>query len=73
MQGTLVRALVWEDPTCCGETKPVRNNYWAYALEPVSHKYWALMLQLLKPVRLEPVLCSKRGHRNEKHANRNEE
>ena len=26
-QGTQVRALVWEDPTCCGATKPVRHNY----------------------------------------------
>ena len=22
-----VPALVWEDPTCCGATKPVRHNY----------------------------------------------
>ena len=27
MQGTRVQALVWEDPTCRGETKPVRHNY----------------------------------------------
>ena len=27
MQGTRVRALVWEDPTCHGATKPVRHNY----------------------------------------------
>ena len=27
MRGTRVRALVWEDPTCCGATKPVRYNY----------------------------------------------
>ena len=27
MQGTRVRALVWEDPTCRGPTKPVRHNY----------------------------------------------
>ena len=27
MQGTWVRALVWEDPTCCGATKPVHHNY----------------------------------------------
>ena len=27
MQGTRVRALVWEDPTSCGATKPVRHNY----------------------------------------------
>ena len=38
MQGTRVRSLVWEDPTCCGATKPV------------CHNYWACVLQLLKPV-----------------------
>ena len=27
MQGTRVRALVREDPTCCGATKPVSHNY----------------------------------------------
>ena len=27
MQGTWVRALVWEDPTCREATKPVRHNY----------------------------------------------
>ena len=27
MQGTLVRALVREDPTCHRATKPVRHNY----------------------------------------------
>ena len=27
MQETWVRALVLEDPTCCGATKPVRHNY----------------------------------------------
>ena len=27
MQGTRVRALAWEDPTCCGATKPVSHNY----------------------------------------------
>ena len=31
MQGTLVRALVWEDPTCRGVTRPVSHNYWACA------------------------------------------
>ena len=44
MQGTQVRSLVREDPTCRGATKPVRHNYWACALEPT---------------RLEPVLCNK--------------
>ena len=27
MEGTRVRALVREDPTCRGATKPVRHNY----------------------------------------------
>ena len=27
MQGTWVRALVWEDATCCGATRPVSHNY----------------------------------------------
>ena len=27
MQGTQVRSLVWEDPTCRGATKPMRHNY----------------------------------------------
>ena len=27
MQGTRVRSLAWEDPTCRRATKPVRHNY----------------------------------------------
>ena len=27
MQGTRVRALVWEDSTCCGATGPMSHNY----------------------------------------------
>ena len=27
MQGTRVRALVWEDPTCHGATRPVSHKY----------------------------------------------
>ena len=60
-QGTRVRALVWEAPTCRGATKPTNHNYRAH------------MPQLLKATRLEPVLCHKRSHRNEKPAHRNEE
>ena len=73
MQGTRVRTLVQEDPTCHGATKPVHHNCWACALEPVSHKYWDHVPQLLKLTRLEPVLRNKRSHRNEKPAHRNEE
>ena len=51
MQGTRVRALVQEDPTCRGATKPVRHNYWACTLEPANHNYWAREPQILKPAR----------------------
>ena len=61
VQGTRVRVLVWEDPTCHGAAKPMRHNYWAH------------VPQLLKPVCLEPVLHNKRSHHNEKPAHRNEE
>ena len=73
VQGTWVQAPVWEDPTCCRAAKPVSHNYWACALEPMSHNYWARVPQLLKPVRLEPMLRNKRSHRNEKPAHHNEE
>ena len=59
MQGTPVWALVPKDPTCHGATKPMSHNYWSCALEPASHNYWALVPQLLKPVRLEPMLATR--------------
>ena len=40
MQGTRVRPLVFEYPTCHGATKPMSHNYWACALEPVHHNHW---------------------------------
>ena len=61
VQGTRVRALGREDSTCRWATKPVHHNYWAH------------MPQLLKPVCLEPMLCNKRSHRNEKPMHRNKE
>ena len=73
MQGTRVQALVQEDPTCRGAAKPVRHNYWACALEPTSHNYWARVPQVLKPVRLEPMLRNKRSHHNQKPTCCNEE
>ena len=73
MQGTPVAAVVREDPTCRGATKPMCHNYWACALEPSSHNYWAHVQQLLKPTRLEPVLRNKRNHLNEKPTHHNEE
>ena len=50
---TRVWSLVWEDPTCQGGTKPMHGNHWAW--QP----------QRWKPT-LEPVLCNKRSHCNEK-------
>ena len=41
VQGTWVRSLVLEDPTCRGATKPVCHNYWACALEPAHRNYWS--------------------------------
>ena len=73
MQGTRVRALVREDPTCRRVTKPVCHNYWACALDPSSHDYWARVPQLPRPVHLEPVLCNKRSHGNEEPVHGNEE
>ena len=47
MQGTGVRSLVQGDSTCHGATKPMGRNYWIH------------VLQLLKPVCLEPALHCK--------------
>ena len=44
MQETWVGSLVWEDSTCYRATKPA------------SQSYWARVLQLPKPVPLEPAL-----------------
>ena len=52
---------IWEDPTCRGATKPMRHNYCAH------------VLQLLKPMYLEPVLRNKRSHFKEKPVHHNEE
>ena len=64
MQGTQVWSLVQEDTTCCRAAKPVRHNYWACALEPGEvrcRKYFSSHA-------LEPVLCNKRSHCNQKPA-----
>ena len=38
MQGTRVRALVWEDPTCRGATRPVSRN----CSQLLSLRVWSL-------------------------------
>ena len=38
MQGTRVRSLFQEDPTCLGATKPASHNYWnPWRVQPVLH------------------------------------
>ena len=59
---TQVGALVQEDPTCRGATKPVRPQL--LSLSSGNHEP-----QLLKPpCPREPVLCNKRSHSNEEPA-----
>ena len=44
MQGTRVQALVREDPTCRGATRPVSHNYgdcMSQILKPTCHIYWS--------------------------------
>ena len=67
MQGTWVRAVVQEDTTCHGVAKPVRVP------QLLSLCSRARKPQLLKPAWLEPVLCNKRSHCNEKPVHRNKE
>ena len=63
MQGSLVRSLVREDPTCHRATKTLQLlNLCSRAQEP----------QLLSPSTLEPMLHNKRSHSNEKQAHCNE-
>ena len=71
VQGTQVRSLLREDPTT---TEPVRHIYWSpRALGSACRNYWAHVLQLLNPVRLEPMLCNKRSHCREKPVHLKEE
>ena len=61
MQGTQVRSLVWEDPTCRGATKPASHNYWAcvpqllspHATTTEAHTPRAHALQQEKPPQWE--------------------
>ena len=63
MQGTRVRALVWEDPTCRGTTGPVSHNCWACASG-------ACALQQEKPPQWEACALQRRvapaSHNTEK-------
>ena len=61
MQGTWVRALVQEDPTCCRAAKPVYYSYLACAQSPQAATAGPPCLQLWKPACLEPMI-HKRSH-----------
>ena len=55
-------------------TKPVCHNNWSLPVQEPTHcYYWAHVLQLLKPVCLEPVLCNKRSHCSEKPTHHSQE
>ena len=64
MHETRVPSLVQEDPTCLGAAKPPCTT----TIKPGSR---AQEPQLLKPEHLEPVLCNKGSHCNEKPFNCN--
>ena len=69
MQGTRVRALVWEDPTCHGATGPVSHNYWACAsgaCAPQQERPWQWEARTLR-WRVAPAHRDwrKPSHRNE--------
>ena len=61
MQGTQIRPLVREDGTC-------REATIACAPKLLNH-----VLQPLKPMHLEPVLCNGRKHHSEKSVHRDEQ
>ena len=51
----------------------VQSLVWEDFTKPVSRNYWAHVLQLPKPAQLEPVLCTKRSHSDEKPVHHKEE
>ena len=66
MQERRVQSLVWKIPRvmeqlspCSTTTEPMLQSPGAGTTEPTYHKYWS-------PKALEPRLCNKRGHHNEK-------
>lgn len=46
--------------------QPVGHNHRVCALEPMSRSHWVCELQLPRLVHLEPMLCIRRSHCNEK-------
>ena len=73
MQGTRVLALVWKIPHAVEQLSPCATTTEPelYSLRATTTE--ACVPQLVKPAHLEPVLCNKRSHRNEKPAHHNKE
>ena len=64
--GKIQHALEQLSP-CASTTEPLCSNYWCLrALKPTDCNYWTPVLQLLKPVHLEPVLGNETSDCNEK-------
>ena len=55
------RFSIWENPTCCGATKPGFCNHWGCGLGAAT----------IEAPGLEPMLHSKRSRRDEKPARHN--
>ena len=59
MQGTRVRALVREDPTCRGAAKPTRHNYWACVPQLLSPHAFSPRWETRAPQqRVAPTRCN---------------
>ena len=69
MQGTQVRALVQEDLTCRGATKPMHHNYWACVPRLLSPR--ATTAEACVP--RAPWSTTERSHSNEKLVHHNKE
>ena len=71
MQGTGFEPWSGKIPHATEQLSPCATTTELCAVEPASHNYGAHVPQLLNPTCLEPVLCNKRSHRNERPAHCN--
>ena len=53
VQENMSSSLVWEDPTCCGATKPTSCNSWAQVLQLLKSSLAERALQQEKPLQWE--------------------
>ena len=60
MQGTQVRSLVWEDPTCRRTAKPARHNCWAYMPQLLSLSVWSPCSATREATATKPLLAATR-------------